>query len=83
MDDQEAARLNALVEELASDPGYATGKRKFPRPVSLGEAETIAAGLQDEVDTGVAAREAAIGQGGILPGADLASTFNALRANDL
>jgi polyhydroxyalkanoate synthase len=34
-------------------------------------------------ESGVAAREAAIGGGGILPGADLASTFNALRANDL
>src|SRR6185436_5382319 len=32
---------------------------------------------------GVAARETAIGKGGILPGADLATTFNALRANDL
>ena len=31
----------------------------------------------------VAAREASIGKGGLLPGADLASTFNALRANDL
>ena len=31
----------------------------------------------------VAARETAIGGGGILPGADLASAFNALRANDL
>jgi polyhydroxyalkanoate synthase len=30
-----------------------------------------------------AAREAQIGKGGILPGADLAATFNALRANDL
>jgi len=34
-------------------------------------------------ENGVAAREAQIGAGGILPGADLASTFNALRANDL
>jgi polyhydroxyalkanoate synthase len=34
-------------------------------------------------EQGVAAREAAIGGGGILPGADLAATFNALRANDL
>jgi polyhydroxyalkanoate synthase len=34
-------------------------------------------------ENGVAAREAAIGGGGILPGADLAMTFNALRANDL
>jgi polyhydroxyalkanoate synthase len=31
----------------------------------------------------IAAREAQIGKGGILPGAELASTFNALRANDL
>jgi polyhydroxyalkanoate synthase len=34
-------------------------------------------------EQGHAAREAAIGKGGIFPGADLASTFNALRANDL
>jgi polyhydroxyalkanoate synthase len=34
-------------------------------------------------EAAVAAREAEIGSGGILPGADLASTFNALRANDL
>jgi polyhydroxyalkanoate synthase subunit PhaC len=34
-------------------------------------------------EKGLAAREAAIGKGGILPGAELASTFNMLRANDL
>ena len=34
-------------------------------------------------ENGVAARDAAIGGGGVLPGADLAATFNALRANDL
>jgi len=34
-------------------------------------------------ENGIAAREASIGKGGILPGAELASTFNALRANDL
>ncbi len=34
-------------------------------------------------EAALAAREAAIGKGGILPGADLAATFNALRANDL
>jgi polyhydroxyalkanoate synthase len=34
-------------------------------------------------ESAVAAREASIGKGGLLPGADLASTFNALRANDL
>ena len=32
---------------------------------------------------GVAAREAAIGQGGILPGSELAFVFSSLRANDL
>ncbi|MCC6210364.1 MAG: alpha/beta fold hydrolase [Burkholderiales bacterium] len=34
-------------------------------------------------EQGIAAREARIGKGGILPGAELAATFNALRANDL
>ena len=34
-------------------------------------------------ETGLTAREASIGGRGILPGADLAATFNALRANDL
>jgi polyhydroxyalkanoate synthase len=34
-------------------------------------------------EAAVRTREATIGKGGILPGADLASTFNALRANDL
>jgi len=34
-------------------------------------------------EASIAAREAAIGKGGIFPGAELAATFNALRANDL
>jgi polyhydroxyalkanoate synthase len=34
-------------------------------------------------ETAVAAREATIGQGGILPGSDLAFVFSSLRANDL
>jgi polyhydroxyalkanoate synthase len=34
-------------------------------------------------ENAVAARENSIGKGGILPGSELASTFNALRANDL
>jgi len=34
-------------------------------------------------EASVAAREAAIGQGGILPGSDLAFVFSSLRANDL
>jgi Fe-S-cluster containining protein len=60
VDDKEAERLRNLVEELASDPGYASGARKFPRRVSLDDAVTIAGGLQDEVDAGVAARDAQI-----------------------
>ena len=34
-------------------------------------------------EPGVAAREAAIGKGGVMPGRELASVFSALRANDL
>ena len=34
-------------------------------------------------ETSIAAREAAIGAGGIMPGRDLATAFSALRANDL
>ena len=54
---------------------------------------TFLAAMHDFRDTGqiglfideasVAAREAAIGGGGILPGADLAFVFSSLRANDL
>jgi Fe-S-cluster containining protein len=60
MEDNEATRLKQLVNELASDPAYAAGERRFPRRVSLGDAAMIAAGLQDEVDKGVEARAAAI-----------------------
>ena len=34
-------------------------------------------------EASVAAREAAIGKGGVMPGRDLAAVFSALRANDL
>jgi len=67
VDDDEAHRLRQLTDELASDPAYATGQRKFPRRVSLADAATIAAGLADEVDLGIAAREAAMAaQGQVL-----------------
>jgi Fe-S-cluster containining protein len=67
VDDREATRLGQLVNELASDPAYATGQAKFPRRVSLDDAAKIAAGLQDEVDKGVEARAAAIAaQGQVL-----------------
>src|SRR6185503_11539293 len=54
---------------------------------------TLLASMLDFSDTGeislfideasVAAREAAIGGGGIMPGRDLAAAFSSLRANDL
>jgi polyhydroxyalkanoate synthase len=57
------------------------------------ESLTLLAAMLDFSDTGelglfvdgptVAAREAAIGAGGIMPGKDLAFVFSALRANDL
>jgi len=48
--------LDQLVPELASDPAYATGERRFGRWVSLDDAARIAGRLQDEVDRGVDAR---------------------------
>lgn len=61
----EAGRLNELLTELASDPAYATGKKKVPRPVSVDDAVTIAAGLQGEVDQGVEARSVQIAAQGM------------------
>ncbi len=66
----QAARGEAAVESVT----YLATMLDFSSPGQLGV-------FIDE--NGVAAREAAIGGGGILPGADLATTFNALRANDL
>jgi hypothetical protein len=54
------AGIDALIGELASDPAYASGDRKFERKVGLDEAAAIAARLHDEVDRGVAEREAMI-----------------------
>jgi polyhydroxyalkanoate synthase len=66
----QAAKGEAAVESVT----YLATMLDFSAPGQLGV-------FIDE--NGVAAREAAIGGGGILPGADLAMTFNALRANDL
>jgi len=59
----------------------------------LVESATYLAAMHDFADTGqiglfvdeasVAQREAAMGRGGILPGAELATVFSTLRANDL
>ena len=51
------AHLDELVAELASDARYATGGRRFSRPVTLDEAAAIAARMQTQVDHGVAARD--------------------------
>ena len=66
----QAARFESTVESVT----YLATMLDFSVPGQLGV-------FIDE--SCVAAREAAIGGGGILPGADLATTFNALRANDL
>ncbi len=64
MSDNDDARLFELVNELASDPGYASGDRKLGRRVSPADVATIAGGLQEEVDAGVAARaESIVAQG--------------------
>jgi polyhydroxyalkanoate synthase len=64
----------ARGEDLAESVTFLATMLDFEAPGQLGV-------FIDE--NAVRAREAAIGKGGILPGADLASTFNALRANDL
>lgn len=52
----DADRLSRLVSELASDPRYAVGARRFPLPVSDGEAVAIAEALAEEFDSGTAER---------------------------
>ncbi len=64
----------AKGEQVVESATYLATMLDFSAPGQLGV-------FIDE--QGVAAREAAIGGGGILPGADLAMAFNALRANDL
>lgn len=54
----EKERLKRLVAELVSDPGYLTGRRRFPRTVTVDDAVTVAAELQEGVDAGIAQRDA-------------------------
>jgi polyhydroxyalkanoate synthase len=68
------AVMAAKGERLVESTTYLATMLDFEAPGQLGV-------FIDE--NAVAAREASIGKGGLLPGADLASTFNALRANDL
>jgi polyhydroxyalkanoate synthase len=68
------AVLAAKGEDVVESVTYFATMLDFSAPGQIGV-------FIDE--KGLAAREAAIGKGGILPGAELASTFNMLRANDL
>ena len=68
------AVLAAKGDDLVESVTYFATMLDFSAPGQIGV-------FIDE--KGIAAREAAIGKGGILPGAELASTFNMLRANDL
>ena len=68
------AVLAARGEDIVESVTYFATMLDFAAPGQIGV-------FIDE--KGLAAREAAIGGGGILPGAELASTFNMLRANDL
>jgi polyhydroxyalkanoate synthase len=68
------AVLAAKGEDIVESVTYLATMLDFAAPGQIGV-------FIDE--KGLAARDAAIGKGGILPGAELASTFNMLRANDL
>jgi Fe-S-cluster containining protein len=54
----EKERLELLVKELLSNPGYLSGRRRFPRTVTAEDAVTIAAELHDSVDAATAKRDA-------------------------
>jgi hypothetical protein len=51
-----AERLAALVQDLASNPDYASGRRRYPRTVSADDAADIAEALHEQVDKGTTAR---------------------------
>lgn len=68
------AVLAAKGEKLVESATYLTALLDFEDAGQIGL-------FVDE--TSVAAREATLGQGGILPGRELATVFSALRANDL
>ena len=68
------AVLAAKREDIVESVTYLTTMLEFSEPGQIGL-------FVDE--RSLAAREASIGKGGILPGADLANMFASLRANDL
>ena len=58
------AHLGKLMEELDSDIGYATGRRSFPRTVTVDDAVEIVTALHEQIDIGTGARaKAAAGAG--------------------
>jgi polyhydroxyalkanoate synthase len=68
------AVLAAKGEDLVESVTYLTAMHDFADPGQIGL-------FVDEAS--VAQREAVLGRGGILPGAELATVFSTLRANDL
>jgi Fe-S-cluster containining protein len=54
-----------LIADLQSEPGYATGRRAYPRTVTLPDTLAVVARLFEEVDRGVAARAEAARRGGV------------------
>lgn len=58
-------RLTRLVTELAADPRYATGSRRFPLPISSEEAIAIAAAFAEEFDAGTSQRAALAARQGL------------------
>jgi Fe-S-cluster containining protein len=57
--------LRQLITELASDVGYASGKRPFPRKISPDDASVIMGNLQHDVDEAVTEREQAAAAEGV------------------
>lgn len=55
-DDARTARAEALTEELLSDPGYLSGRTRFPRRLSRDEGADLAGALAEQVDRAAAAR---------------------------
>lgn len=51
-------RLARICDELITDPAYARGKKRYATPVSTEETIAIAQALAEEVEEGVAARDA-------------------------
>jgi Fe-S-cluster containining protein len=58
--------LDQLIGGLLSDDAYATGRRRYPRTVTLDDAVTLAGLAQAEVDRGAEAREVSARRDGMV-----------------